>query len=253
MIGMIELAAIVSFVFICTSPMVLDIWSSFVTVKKKGWSSSKLQTLAREVWSSLRPSTGNEKALPRPLRQEENSLQVTLGKRKELLVGRELLYLLTSLHPNLKKTEESSLLVTMDKVLQSSVATSSALPLYFILDEKRAYSNVVRKTRAPSQNSRQAPPTSRERRGLRLPLSRQKETSCLSRQRNKRAFDFLLFRLRSRTKKGLSFPDLTKMKSLVLVLPPSPAFKHEKINPLLHVPKQEDSFLQVTPGKLSSS
>ena len=32
---------------------------------------------------------------------------------------------------------------------------------------------------APSQNSRQAPPTSRERRGLRLLLSRQQDTSCL--------------------------------------------------------------------------
>ena len=30
-----------------------------LTIKKRGWSSSKLQTLTREVWSSLRPSKGN--------------------------------------------------------------------------------------------------------------------------------------------------------------------------------------------------
>ena len=38
----------------------------------------------------------------------------------------------------------------------------------------------MRQTKAPSQNSRQAPPTSRERRTLRLPLSQQEEASFLS-------------------------------------------------------------------------
>ena len=49
--------------------------------------------------------------LPHPLKQEENSIQVTL-------------HLLVSLHPNLKKTEESSLRVIMDRapsLLQSSL------------------------------------------------------------------------------------------------------------------------------------
>ena len=32
------------------------------TIKKKGWSSSKFQALARELWSSLRHSKGNEKS-----------------------------------------------------------------------------------------------------------------------------------------------------------------------------------------------
>ena len=31
-----------------------------LTIKKRRWSSSKLQTLTREVWSSLRPSKGNQ-------------------------------------------------------------------------------------------------------------------------------------------------------------------------------------------------
>jgi len=53
--------------------------------------------------------------LPHPLNQEEDSLQVTLGKRRELLSRRERLYLLANLHPSLKKTEESSLLVNMDR------------------------------------------------------------------------------------------------------------------------------------------
>ena len=52
--------------------------------------------------------------LPDPLKQEESSLQVTLGKRREFLSS-ELLYLLGSLAFNLKKIQESSLLVSMDR------------------------------------------------------------------------------------------------------------------------------------------
>ena len=52
--------------------------------------------------------------LPDPLKQEETSLQDTFGKRREFL-SRELFYILGSLHLNLKKTEESSLLVNMDR------------------------------------------------------------------------------------------------------------------------------------------
>ena len=48
-----------------------------------------------------------------PLKQEESSLLVILGKRRELL-SRQLLSLLASLYSNLKKTEESSLLGSMD-------------------------------------------------------------------------------------------------------------------------------------------
>ena len=49
-----------------------------------------------------------------PLKQEESSLLVIFGKRREFL-SRELFYLLASLHLDLKKTEESSLLGSMDR------------------------------------------------------------------------------------------------------------------------------------------
>ena len=52
--------------------------------------------------------------LPDPLKQAESSLQVTLGKRREFLSS-ELRYLLGSLPFNLKKIQESSLLVNMDR------------------------------------------------------------------------------------------------------------------------------------------
>ena len=62
-------------------------------------------------------------ALPNFKPWQEKSGPPSLAKRREGLAGRELLYLLTSLHPNLKKNKESSLLVTMDKVPSSSVTT----------------------------------------------------------------------------------------------------------------------------------
>ena len=66
-----------------------------LTTKKKGWSSSKLQSLTRDVWSSLRSAFKQEmrSPLPHPLKQEKNSLQVTLSNRRQLLSRRELLYL----------------------------------------------------------------------------------------------------------------------------------------------------------------
>ena len=45
-----------------------------LTIKKKGWRSSKLQTLTREVWSSSRPSEGNEKP---STRSSETSRELT--------------------------------------------------------------------------------------------------------------------------------------------------------------------------------
>ena len=49
-----------------------------------------------------------------PLKQEESSLLDILGKRREFL-PREIFCLLASLHLDLKKTEESSLLGSMDR------------------------------------------------------------------------------------------------------------------------------------------
>ena len=49
-----------------------------------------------------------------PLKQEESSLLVIFGKRREFL-SRKLFYLLASLHLDLQKTEESSLLGSMDR------------------------------------------------------------------------------------------------------------------------------------------
>ena len=49
-----------------------------------------------------------------PLKQEESSLQVTLGKRIEFLSS-EFLYLLGSLPFHIKKIQGRSLLVSMDR------------------------------------------------------------------------------------------------------------------------------------------
>ena len=95
-----------------------------------------------------------------------SSPQVILGKRGELL-SRELSYLLVRLHLNLKKTQESSLQENLDRASPQSYRASpqpcknNVEVLDLILDKKRASSNVMRKKRAPSQNRRQAPPTSR--------------------------------------------------------------------------------------------
>ena len=131
---------------------------------------------------------------PHPLKQEENSLQVTLGNRSDLLSEREYLYLLASLHPNpnFKKTEASSVLVNLDGA--HPVFKSNTYVLYLILDKKRASSSVMRKTRAPSQNSNK-------------PLqSHEKDEGSVGKKRplfslgkgNKRVPDYLLFLSRRR-------------------------------------------------------
>ena len=83
-----------------------------LTVKNNGFQTSILDQrslvlpcgLQKEMRSPLRD----------PLKQEESSLLVIFGKRREFL-SRELFYLLASLHLDLKKTEESSLLGSMDR------------------------------------------------------------------------------------------------------------------------------------------
>ena len=83
--------------------------------------------------------------LSHPLKQEENSIQAILGKRRQLLSRRELPY-----------------------KFSTSSSTRRELPP---TEWDRRGSHLTR---------RQARPTSRGRRGLRLPLSRQEETSFLS-------------------------------------------------------------------------
>ena len=74
----------------------------------------------------------------------------------------------------------------------------------------------MRKTRAPSQNSRQAPPTSRERRGPRLLLSRQQDTSCLKLL----TFSSSACAQEERKDEAPQTCKLQRRKSLVPVIPP---------------------------------
>ena len=88
-----------------------------------------------------------------PLKQEKSSLQVVPVRRREFL-SCELLYLLlvkSCLHLNLRKTEESSLLVNIDRA--HSVVKSNVKVFYLILDKKRASSHVIREKRTPSQKT----------------------------------------------------------------------------------------------------
>ena len=118
--------------------------------------------------------------LPDRLKQEESSLQVTLGKRIEFLSS-EFLYLLGSLPLNLKKIQESSLLVSMDRT--PPVFKNKVKVFYLILD-KESFLPCNQKVENSTSKDRQAPPTSRETRELRARLSRQEATegkrSCLS-------------------------------------------------------------------------
>ena len=138
-----------------------------------------------------------------------------------------------------EKIEETSFLATEDRAPQISTTHKFSISssktrgepcnlkriqreaLHLIFGKKRAYSNVVRKTRAPSQNSRQAPPTSRERRGLRLPLSRQKHTSCL------KLLTFSSSACAQEARKD-GAPQTDKKEKSGPGPPPSPAFKHRK-------------------------
>ena len=82
-----------------------------------------------------------------PLKQAENSVRATLGKRRQLASRRELLYLLASLHPNSTKTEESSPLVNMDRA--PPVLKNNVLVLYLIYPRKEeSSSNFTRKKKA---------------------------------------------------------------------------------------------------------
>ena len=72
--------------------------------------------------------------LPDPLKQEESSVQVALGKRREFLSG--------------EKMQESSLLVNISSSLQNNVQV-----FHLILDKGRASSHVIRKKRTPPQNT----------------------------------------------------------------------------------------------------
>ena len=86
---------------------------------------------------------------PHRLKQEENSLQVTLGNSSDLLSEREFLYLLASLHPNpnLKKTEASSVLVKLDGA--HPVFKNNAYVLYLILDKKESFLQCTEKDEGP--------------------------------------------------------------------------------------------------------
>ena len=75
---------------------------------------------------------------------------------------------------------------------------------------------------APSQNSRQAPPTSRERRGLRLLLSRQQDTSCL------KLLTFSSSACVQEERKDEALQTFKLQEKSGLGHPPSPAFKHKK-------------------------
>ena len=206
-----------------------------LTIKKKGRSFSKLQSLTRQVWSSLRPSEGNEKPLPRALKQEENPRQVTFAKRRDPLSRRELLYLLASLPPSLK-TEESSLRLLVNKTELPSLR----FPHVSSLPHSRQEENCLH-TRTPSQNNRQ------------VPQLHEKEEGCVYRSVGKKRHPFSLGKGNKRApisspssedrrelplkKKGWSSADLQKEKS------GPPSFKHEKMDPLPHVTvKSSSSF-----------
>ena len=101
---------------------------------------------------------------------------------------------LASLHPNLKKTEKSS------TSLQKQRKSSLVLPR-----QEDSFLQCSETDEGPSQNSRQAPATSRERtglrlprerRGLRLPLSRQETPPFSLGKRSNSAADYLLFLFR---------------------------------------------------------
>ena len=199
--------------------------------------------MTRQVWSSLRPSEGNEKPLPRALKQEENPRQVTFAQRRDPLSRRELLYLLASLPPSLK-TEESSLRLLVNKTELPSLR----FPHVSSLPHSRQEENCLH-TRTPSQNNRQ------------VPQLHEKEEGCVYRSVGKKRHPFSLGKGNKRApisssssedrrelplkKKGWSSADLQKEKSG----PPSQAFKHKKIDAPLRDPQQEESLLQVTLGK----
>ena len=110
---------------------------------------------------------GKRSPQPHPLKQAENSIQVTLGKRRQLLSGRELLLPLSRGRDTLAREDRAPL------------ASNQKSPLPHPRQEETEsflQSNETEKSSISIKN-RQAPPRYRERRELRLPLSRQEETS----------------------------------------------------------------------------
>ena len=120
--------------------------------------------MTREVWCSPQPSEGNEKPSTRSSETRRELTPSYFGKRREFL-SRELLYLLVGLHLNLKKIEESSLLVHMDRAppsLQKQRISFRPHP-----QQEESFLQCNEKEEGPiSSKDRQAPPTSRERRKL---------------------------------------------------------------------------------------
>ena len=212
-----------------------------LTIKKKGWNSSKLQALTREVWSSPRPHGLQEEirsSLPHLLKQKESSFQVTLGKRREFLSSRELPYLLVS-RLFLKKME-ATLLLARVKGDRAPPASKKKSPLPHLRQEETSSflqsdgteeSFISTKQAGPSNLTRKkrAPPTPQSAKNF-LPHS-------LGKGKN-RAPDCLLFLFRRwkrayAPEESMEFPRPAKIK---VWSSPSPAVKKVKMNTLLHAP-----------------
>ena len=154
----------------------------------------------------------------RPSLKRRSLVRLQSGKRRELPYRRELGCLLVSRLSALSRANNIEV-------------------LYLNLDKKIASSNSMRKKRDPSQNRRQAPPTSRERRGLRLLLSRQEETSPFSLGKSKGSWLSLLSfqkmeqSIRSK-RKGGALPQPTKRTIWSSAQPST-----RQVSPPPHAPK----------------
>ena len=133
-----------------------------LTIKRKGWWSSKLQTLTREVWSSARPSEGKENF---STRSSETKRELTPGLvRKDnfflassFTFWEVFLLILRRCRRELARSEHGQ---------NSSSLQNNVQVFYLILDMKRASSQ---KTDRPLQLH--------EKQDLRARLSRQEATS----------------------------------------------------------------------------
>ena len=128
--------------------------------------------------------------LPDPLKQEESSLQVTLGKRRELLSS-ELLYLLGSLPFNLKKIQESSLVGNMDRTT----------PVF--------KNNRVSFRPHPRHRKKRTPPQKREDRPLQL---HEQEESSVYRSVGKKRPPFSLGKRRREKEESSVYPSVGKKR-----------------------------------------
>ena len=97
---------------------------------------------------------------------------------------------------------------------------------------------------SPSQNSRQAPPTSRDR-SVYPSVGKKRHPFSLGKGNKKAPISS------SSSEDGRELP-LKKRgwSSAGLILAASQAFKHKKVDSLLRVPRQEESFFQVALGKM---